>query len=167
MTQAKAQLNFLQMAPRKVRLIAHTIKGLSVNEAEAQLLHRSRRAAGPILKLLRSCVANARVANMDVSRLVVAKITVDRGPMLKRSLPRAMGRATPIHKIMSHVILVLEESAKAKPAKFTMVKKEKKAKPEKESAKGKSKEEKKPELKDTSKAGKQSFFKRIFKKTNV
>lgn len=166
MTQAKAQLRFLQMAPRKVRLIAASIRGLSVNEAESQLVFRSKRAAGPILKLLRSAVANAKQAKMDPAKLVVTKITVDQGPMLKRSLPRAMGRATPIHKKMSHIILVLEESSKAGKPRFNIIKKEKAAKPEKE-IKAKPKEAKKPELKTVSKAEKQSFFKRIFKKTNV
>ncbi len=166
-TQATAQLNFLQIAPRKVRLVAHAIKGMSTNEAEAQLMYRPQRAAKPLLKLLRSCVANAKQANMDVTRLVIAKITVDRGPMLKRILPRAMGRGTPIHKHMSHIVIVLEESAKAKAPRFTIIKKEKaKSHPEKE-GKAKSRDEKKSEIKGVSKVEKQSFFRRIFKRTNV
>ena len=166
MTQATAKLNFLQMAPRKVRLVAASIRGMAVNEAEAQLMFRSKRAAGPILKLLRSAGANAKQAKMDPSKLVVVKITVDHGPMLKRSRPRAMGRATPIHKKMSHIILVLEESSKPMKPRFNIIKKEKEVKKEK-TAKPKSKEAPKPELKTASKAEKQSFFKRIFKKTNV
>lgn len=113
------------MAPRKVRLMAAVIRGLSVNEAEAQLVYHARRAAKPLLKLLRSASANARVQKMDVDRLVVSRITVDQGPMLKRSLPRAMGRATPLQKKMSHVVLVLEESGKIRVTRFVMPKKEK------------------------------------------
>lgn len=166
MTQAIAKLNYLQMAPRKVRLIAGLIRGLSVNEAEAQLMLHARRASLPILKLLRSCVANAKQSNMDTAKLIVAKITVDQGPMLKRSLPRAMGRATPIHKKMSHIILVLEESSKVKTPRYAVIKKEKEVKPEK-SSRIKPRDDKKPELEEKSKKEKQSFFKRIFKKTNV
>ena len=59
MNQEIVQLNYLRIAPRKVRLVANVIKGLSVNEAEAQLFVWPQRSAQPILKLLRSAVANA------------------------------------------------------------------------------------------------------------
>lgn len=130
MAQAIAQLRYLRMAPRKVRLMADVIRGLPVNEAEAQLIYHRRRAAKPLLKLLRSASANARIKKLDVSRLVVSRIAVDQGPMLKRSLPRAMGRATPLQKKMSHVLLTLEESGKAPMPRFVMPKKEKPKKSE-------------------------------------
>lgn len=113
------------MAPRKVRRMADVIRGLSVNEAEAQLVYHARRAAKPLLKLLRSASANARMQKLDAARLVVSRVTVDNGPILKRSLPRAMGRATPLQKKMSHVVLVLEEAGKVHEARFAMPKKEK------------------------------------------
>lgn len=122
MQQAIAQLRFLQMAPRKVRLVADTIRGLTVRQAEAQLMLRPRRAAEPLLKLLRSCVANAVGLHMQPARLFVAHITVDQGPMLKRSLPRAMGRATPLQKKMSHIVIGLREGAISEPL-FTVRKK--------------------------------------------
>ena len=156
MAQVTAKLKFLQMAPRKVRLVASALRGLHVLEAEAQLLNRSKRAAEPLLKLLRSGVANARQMKMDPARLVVSQIYVDRGPMLKRLLPKAMGRGTPIHKHMSHVVMVLSESGKAAPA-FTIIKKEKSKKPEKETAAKPKKEAlPKPELKEGKKE-KRSF----------
>ena len=105
-----AQLNYLHIAPRKVRLISDTLKGMPVKEAEAQLILRVQRSAKPLLKLLRSAIANARNQKMDASRLFVSSIRVDQGPMLKRFLPRAQGRATPIHKKMSHVTLILSEA---------------------------------------------------------
>jgi large subunit ribosomal protein L22 len=167
MAQATAQLRYLQIAPRKVRLVASALRGLHVLEAEAQLLNRSKRASEPILKLLRSAVSNAKNAQMDVSRLVISKIAVDRGPMLKRLLPRAMGRGTPIHKIMSHVVIVLSESDKSAPA-FTIVRKEKAKKPAAEKPIKPQKESRpKPEIKGGLKEEKQSFFKRIFKRTAV
>lgn len=155
------------MAPRKVRLMAGLIRGLSVTEAEAQLMVRSRRAAEPLLVLLRSCAANARQAKLNPANMIISKITVDQGPMLKRFLPRAMGRATPIHKKMSHVLLVLSESAKATAPRFTFVKKEQPKKEEKKHKASKAvKEGGSPESKGAAKE-KQSFFKRVFRRTSV
>ncbi len=166
MTQATATLQYLHMAPRKVRLVADVIRGLSVNEAEAQLLYHARRAAKPLLKLLRSASANAKVKKMDMDRLIVSRITVDQGPMLKRSLPRAMGRATPLQKKMSHIVLTLEESARSTQVRFVMVKPEK--------AKKEEREHKAPKIPKTTAgangaAGKEKsgFFKRIFNRKSV
>lgn len=153
------------MAPRKVRLMADVIRGLSVNEAEAQLVYHARRAAKPLLKLLRSASANAKAQNMDAGRLVVSRITVDQGPMLKRSLPRAMGRATPLQKKMSHVVLVLEEKGKVPATRFAM--------PKKEKAKKEAHERKSPRISKavagTSGAPKEKsgFLKRIFNRKTV
>src|SRR3989338_10212312 len=110
MVKVTAKLNYLQIAPRKVRLIANALKGLAVNEAEAQLLFRPQRPAKPILDLLRSAVASAKYNHkLNPDKLMVSGIKVDQGPMIKRFLPRAMGRATPLQKKMSHVSLILEE----------------------------------------------------------
>ena len=86
------------------------IKGLPASEAENQLKFLAKRPAVPILKLLQSAVANAaKNFNLEKENLYVFRITVDGGPTLKRWLPRAMGRATPIQKKTSHVTLILEE----------------------------------------------------------
>lgn len=107
-----AQLKYLRMTPRKVRAVADLMRGLTVNEAEAQLLLIRRRAAKPLLKLLRSAVAGVRnERKMDADKLTVSSVFVDQGPMLKRALPRARGVASPIQKKMSHVTLVLEENS--------------------------------------------------------
>ena len=112
------------MAPRKVRLMATVIKGLSVNDALAQLTVNPKRASEPVLKLLQSAIANAvNNAKMNADKLIVKEIRVDGGPMLKRWLPRAQGRATPIQKKSSHITIVLEESEKVKAPRFTMPKK--------------------------------------------
>ena len=113
------------MAPRKVRAIANLIKKLSVFEAEAQLRFHSRRAAEPVLKLLKSGIAGA-VNNFSLSpeNLYISNIFVDEGPMLKRFRPRAFGRAGAIHKKTSHITLILEEKiAGAKKAKKKAAKK--------------------------------------------
>src|SRR3989344_497327 len=142
-----AHLNYLRVTPRKTRAIAGLLRGLTVNEAEAQLIMQNRRPAKPILKLLRSAVAGA-VRNLHSSpdKLYIESIWVDQGPMLKRSLPRARGMATPIQKKMSHVTLVLAENLGLKSSRFKIEikKKTRKAVPEK------SKKEKKVPTEKTS-----------------
>lgn len=119
--QYTAQLSFLRMAPRKVRSVGDLIKGLPVNEAEAQLLMQTRRPSKPLLKLLRSAVANAKNSKtVDPQHLFVSSVRVDGGPMLKRMLPRARGSASPIQKKMSHVTMVLGVDEKLK-SRFTIV----------------------------------------------
>jgi large subunit ribosomal protein L22 len=109
------------MAPRKVRSVGDLIKGLPVNEAEAQLLVQTRRPSKTLLKLLRSAVANAKNnKQVDPQHLFVQSVRVDGGPMLKRMLPRARGSASPIQKKMSHVTLVLGVNESLK-SRFTIV----------------------------------------------
>jgi len=128
-----AKLNYLRIAPRKTRLVAHLIKGLSVNEAEAQLLVNPKRPSEVILKLLRSAVANAKNnQKLDPESLFVKEIRVDQGPMLKRFLPRAMGRASALQKKSSHITLILGEMEKPKTARFKIAKPERVSKRVKE-----------------------------------
>ena len=108
-----AKARFILMAPRKVRLITQLVNGLTVPEAEAQLLFSPRWAALPVRKLLQSAIANAehtyQLRRVD---LRVKSITVDGGPTLKRFRPRAMGRAAPIRKRTSHITIVLTDEKK-------------------------------------------------------
>src|ERR1700734_1563666 len=110
-----AKLNFLRIAPRKTRSVADLIRGLPVDQAEAQLLVQRRRPAKALLKLLRSAVANAKNNKLNADHLFVSEIRVDGGPMLKRSLPRARGSASPIQKKMSHVTITLGLDEKLAP----------------------------------------------------
>lgn len=104
-----AHLNSLRIAPRKVRAIADTLKGMTVAEARTQLQFRPRVASLPLAKLLKSAAANAShnagIANPDT--LIIKNITVDEGRPLKRFMPRAMGRASAIKKRTSHISLTL------------------------------------------------------------
>lgn len=167
--QVKATLRYLHIAPRKVGLVVNALKGLSANEAEAQLLFRTKRSSHPVLKLLRSAIANAKNNfKLNPETLVIKEIRVDQGPMLKRFLPRAMGRATPIHKKMSHVSITLESKEKPKEARFTIATKAKKVKNEK--AKSAPKAENKPTSKDTASTPvkeKSGFMKKIFNRKSV
>ncbi len=108
MTEVTAKLRFLRMGPRKVRLVVDMIRGKKVLRALDILSVLPKRAALPILKLLNSAVANAKHNHsLAVEDLKVAQIYVDGGPVLKRSMPKAHGRATPIRERTSHVNLVL------------------------------------------------------------
>ena len=104
-----ASLRFLRLAPRKVRLVADTIRGMPVGDALAVLKFRPQAAAKPLAKLLRSAVANAegKGGRVDVDALVVKTLTVDQGPKMRRFMPRAMGRAFRIEKKTSHVYVEL------------------------------------------------------------
>jgi len=105
----KAKLNHLGMSPRKIRIIVQSIKGMKAEKATQQLLYLNKRGATPILKLLKSAIANAdHNFNIDKDSLVVKNIQVDQGPTLKRWRPRAFGRAATIRKRTSHVTLELE-----------------------------------------------------------
>lgn len=164
-----AQLRYLRIAPRKVRLLAHTLKGLSVTEAEAQLLLRTQRARLPLLKLLRSAAANAKEnQKLAPANLFVKGVWVNEGPMLKRSLPRAQGSATPIHKKMSHVTVVLEEMATPRAPRFTIVIPEKKKKSEKggkkKPAKPRTEEQPRKAAPETKKPG---FFRKFFRRKSM
>lgn len=107
----KATLTHLRIAPRKVRLVADTVRGKKVSQALNILSFTRKKAAFPVQKLLKSAIANASENDgiSDVDNLVIARITVDEGPTLKRYMPRARGRATPIRKRTSHVKIYLQE----------------------------------------------------------
>jgi len=103
----KASLSNYKQSPRKVRLVAQAVKGKSLAAADATLSYLVKRGALPIQKLIKSAAANAVQAGADVNSLMVKNIEVNKGLVMKRSMPRAMGRATPINKRTSHVTVTL------------------------------------------------------------
>lgn len=107
----KAFLKNYRQSPRKVRLVADLIKGKDVAQAEVSLDFLAKRASTPIKKLLDSAVANAVNMGNNKEDLFVKEIRVDKGVVMKRMMPRAMGRGARINKRTSHVILVLGEKA--------------------------------------------------------
>lgn len=106
----EASLRYVRTAPRKMRLVIDTIRGCSVADAEARLALLNKRAVEPLQKLLRSAVANAE-HNFELKKTVlyIKEIFVNEGPMLKRWMPRAHGRATQLLRRSSHVVLVLSD----------------------------------------------------------
>lgn len=118
---ATAKLNYLRIAPRKVRLLADLIRGKSVEQAQNILSFTTKRASQPLLKLLKSAMASAKNQFRGQEQdLYISKITVDEGPKLKRWMPRARGSAYEIQKKTSHITLVLDT---VKPAKLKKKKK--------------------------------------------
>ena len=121
--EVRAHLRFLRIAPRKVRLVVNLVRGLPVDQATDQLTVLPKRAARPVLKLLNSAIANAE-HNFKLERkdLRIKSIVANEGPRLKRFQPRAFGRAAEILKKMTHVTIVLEDTAKSAAPKKSTVK---------------------------------------------
>ena len=110
----RAKARYVRTAPRKARLVMDHIRGKEIADARAILRHTPRSAATGISKLLESAVANAENNfELDPDDLRIALAFVDEGPTIKRFRPRALGRATPIHKRTSHMTITLTTTATA------------------------------------------------------
>jgi large subunit ribosomal protein L22 len=113
--EVKAKLSYLRQSPRKVRLVADLIRGLDIDRAQAQLIISLKKASHPLLKLLDSAVASAENNfQLKKNNLFIKEVRIDQGPTLGRSMPRAFGRATPIHKKTSHLTIILAERIESK-----------------------------------------------------
>lgn len=105
---SRATARFQPVAPRKVRYVTELIRGLTVAEARTVLMLVHRPSAAPLVRqVLNSAAANSQ--RSDAEDLVVGRVFVDGGPMLKRWRPRAFGRASRIHKRLSHITIELTE----------------------------------------------------------
>ena len=116
--EAKAQARFVRVTPQKARRVVDLIRGKQASEAVTVLSFAPQAAGEPVLKVVRSAIANARVkadlANekFDENDLVVTEAFVDEGPSLKRFRPRAQGRAGRILKRTSHITVVVAPAEK-------------------------------------------------------
>lgn len=110
MNDAKAISKYIRISPRKARLAAALIRGLTVPEATQQLLHCNLRAGRLLKKTLDSAVANAETQS-DSKRetLYVAEVRVDAGPILKRAKPKNRGGQHPIMKRTSHFTVIVSQ----------------------------------------------------------
>ena len=104
----RASAKYVRVSPRKARLIADQVRGKHIDDARSLLQFSPRSAAEDVSKVIESAAANAE-ANHDLigDEMIVSEIRVDEGPTLKRFRPRAMGRATPIHKRTCHISVAL------------------------------------------------------------
>ena len=108
--EARAYLKYLRISPRKVVILCDLIRGKDVKTAAAYLMQTPKAASEPMLKLLRSAIANAENNHgMNTDKLFVKEVHVGPGPVMKRVMPRAQGRAYRILKRTSHITLVLGE----------------------------------------------------------
>ena len=111
----RAMQRTTRQSPYKMRLVIDQIRGKNVNEALALLTFSKKHAAKQIEKVLKSAIANAehraREGNtsVDTDQLFVQHAVINEGPKLKRYMPAAMGRGTPILKRTSHVEIVVAE----------------------------------------------------------
>ncbi len=109
---SKAILKFIRLSPTKARLIAREVQGMNAELALASLEFMPNKAAKIISKVIASAVANG---DYEPEEVVISSCRVDQGPVIKRFIPRARGRATPIRKPTSHIFVeVAEETKKEK-----------------------------------------------------
>ena len=108
--EAKASVKFIRMSPRKVQIVCDLIRGKDVATAAAILMNTRKAASEPLMKLLKSCAANAENNfEMDPEKLYVCQTYANGGPILKRGMPRAQGRMYRINKRTSHILIAVAE----------------------------------------------------------
>ena len=108
--EARAKVVSLRISPRKLNLVAQSIRGLSVQRALNELEFSHKRIAGDVKKALYSAVSNAENNhNLDIDNLVVAEAYVGKNLVMKRFAARARGRASRIEKPFSEITIVVRE----------------------------------------------------------
>ena len=108
--EAKATLRYIRISPRKGGILCDLIRGKSIAQANAILALTPKAAAEPLMKLVNSAAANAENNHgMDPEKLYVSETFATPGPIIKRFMPRAQGRAYRINKRTSHVTVVVKE----------------------------------------------------------
>ncbi len=112
---AFAKATAIRVSPRKLNLVAESIRGLKVNKALNELTFSRRRVAGDVKKVLMSAIANAENNhNMDIDRLFVAEAFCGKAMVMKRFTPMAKGRAGRILKPFSNLTIILREAEEKK-----------------------------------------------------
>lgn len=110
---AVASLRDCPTSPRKMRIVADTVRGVEVNKALALLRYSKKEASVRLEKLLRSAIANWEAKNpserLEDTKLCVKEIKVDGGRMLKRIQPAPQGRAHRIRKRSNHVTIIVDK----------------------------------------------------------
>ena len=106
---AVAEYKDIRMSSRKARIVADMIRGKPVDEAATILAFQRKYAAVPLRKCLDAAVANADQKGKDIDDLIVSEVQINKGPIMRRYMARAHGRATKIRKQTSHIKIALSE----------------------------------------------------------
>jgi large subunit ribosomal protein L22 len=118
--ESKAIARHVRVTPQKARRVVDLIRGKQAADAVNVLKFAPQGASEPVLKVLQSAIANARVKadaaaeSFDERNLVVSAAFVDEGPTMKRFRPRAQGRAGRINKRTSHITILVAPKASGK-----------------------------------------------------
>ena len=116
--EIKAESKYIRISPRKLQLVAKEVKDLSLKEALENLALLRKKAAKPLLKTLKSAIANAaHNFKLKEEDLKIKSIEVLKGPIFKRWRPVSRGRVHPYQKRTSHIKVILEEKSKIKISK--------------------------------------------------
>ena len=112
--EARAQVKYARISPRKVKIVCDIIRGKDVNTARAILLNTPKAASEIMVKLLKSAVSNAENNfGLDSANLYVSETFANPGPILKRMQPVSKGRGYRINKRTSHITIVVKEREEA------------------------------------------------------
>ena len=112
--EAMAKITTLRTSPRKLNLVAASIRGMKVDKALAELTFSRKRISGAIKKTLESAIANAENNHdLDINQLVVAEAHVGKNMVMKRWTPRARGRVGHVHKFFSQITIVVRQVEEA------------------------------------------------------
>ena len=98
---------FIKMSPKKIRLVADKIRGMKPQKAVEILPFVGKRASEPLVKVIKTAIANAKVKNVSQENLEFKEIQINEGPRLKRGRPVSRGRWHPYKRRMSHIRVVL------------------------------------------------------------
>ena len=105
---AQAKARFLRISPVKVRQVVDLIRGKDVRTSLSLLTHSEKRASEFVSQLLQSAVSNAKQKGLSEEQLFISRITADSGPSWKRYRAAAFGRASPILRRTTHLIIELD-----------------------------------------------------------
>ena len=109
---AKAEGKYIRISSTKVRMVSVLFKGRNAKQALVELTHFHKKAAHLIRKVLHSALANAKSKGYDEDKLFISKLIANSGPTLKRFRAASFGRATPIRKRTSHILVELDSPEK-------------------------------------------------------
>jgi large subunit ribosomal protein L22 len=111
--QTNAVLRGVRLSPQKGRLVADQVRGLAVDKALNILKFSPKKGARIIQKVVESAIANAEHNDgADIDELRITRILVEQGPVFKRFMPRAKGRAAKILKPTCHIFVTVGDQSK-------------------------------------------------------